>query len=470
MKKLVVTLVCLLFVGAGAAWYFMREKDKARDVLPADATAVAVIEPAELFEALGLSLNEVKKLVWNLEDLAEAIDLKEPVYAFASESGLTGIALNVNNADKLEKAAASFSFASEEDDGYLWIANSTSIGCIGDDKMLLIAPVSETEQDALRPEMMKLMKQGRRDVPLLDKANRQRGSLRVSTSLSNLPKEYLPKGFRSSGAFLSAAMAIGKKDITLSAKVEDEEGKPFSFNPDGEELLHPINGLLPTIVPDRPFAWLCLGVKGEQLLRILRSGPQVSAALMALNVSFFDADLMLKAIDGDVVVMVPKANLTHPDVLITAQISNSDFLKEAKDWDTNSLIGGMSLRKRGEADDYVFTFRGERVYFGVRGGLLYMASSEHLASQLLQESELDNLHSMVAGKYLSGSVDVGQLLKAYPSVALLLTAIPSLGEAVKAVDKLEVTSNKPQSIELSLKTNEPIKDIMSNFWKLMKGK
>jgi hypothetical protein len=77
---------------------------------------------------------------------------------------------------------------------------------------------------------------------------------------------------------------------------------------------------------------------------------------------------------------------------------------------------------------------------------------------------------MVAGKYLSGSVDVGQLLKAYPSVALLLTAIPSLGEAVKAVDKLEVTSNKPQSIELSLKTNEPVKDIMSNFWKLMKGK
>ena len=443
----------------------MREKDKARDVLPADATAVAVIEPAELFEALGLSFNEVKKLVWNLEDLAEAIDLKEPVYAFASESGLTGIALNVNNADKLEKAAASFSFASEEDDGYLWIANSTSIGCIGDDKMLLIAPVSETEQDALRPEMMKLMKQGRRDVPLLDKANRQRGSLRVSTSLSNLPKEYLPKGFRSSGAFLSAAMAIGKKDITLSAKVEDEEGKPFSFNPDGEEFLHPINGLLPTIVPDHPFAWLCLGVKGEQLLRILRSySPQLSSTLMALNVAFFDADLLLKAIDGDVILMLPKADFTQKEMLVTAHISNSDFLKEAKDWNTTSIQGGMSLRKRGEADDYVFTFRNEKLYFGVRGEMLYLSSSERLADQILQESEQGSLQPMAAGKYLCGTVDVGKLLKDNPAATLLLAAVPPVAKAVRALDKFEVTCPTSQSIELRLKTNEPVKEIMSSLW------
>ncbi len=465
MKKLVIGIVCLLLVGTVAAWYIMRDGDKARDILPADATAVAVIEPAGLFKALGLSLDKVSNKVEDLRDLIEAFDLEEPVYAFASESGLTGFALNVNNADKLKKAAANFNFNSDEDDGYMWITGSHLMGCSDGDKLLLCGPDLPTKQ-----EMVRLMKQGRQDVPLLDKANRQKGYLRVSTSLSNLPREFMPKGFKSSDAFLSAALSIGKQDVTLSAKVEDEDGKPFLFNPEGEELLQSINGLLPTVVPDHPFAWLCLGVKGEQLLKILRCGPRVSAALMALNVSFFDADLMLKAIDGDVVIMMPKANLSHPEVLITAEISNSDFLKEAKDWDTNSTLGGMSLRKRGEADDYVFTFQGEKLYFGVRGGLLYMASSEHLASQVLQESAVSNLQPMVAGKYLSGSVDVGQLLKAYPSVALLLTAIPSLGEAVKAVDKLEVTSNKPQSIELSLKTNEPVKVIMSNFWKLMKGK
>ena len=471
MKKLVFIVITLL-AAAAAAWYFLRPGDKARDVVPADAVAVGVLQSARLVEALGLTSGEVKELAASLGDLAEAVDIGKPAYAFVSERGLSGVAINVNDADKLLSVASAFGFASTSGSGYQWLTNSSAIGCFDDDKLLLCGPASVAEQDALRSEMLRLMKQARQDVPILEKANRQEGFLRLSAPLESLPKEYVPKGFDVSGALLSTSLSLGRQDITLSAKVEDKDGKPYSGCPEGEELLRPIDGLLLTALPDNPFAWFCMGVKGGQLLKFLRHVPQVSSMLMMLNVAFFDADLLLKAIDGDVVLMVPKADFIHPEALITAHISNSDFLKNAEDWDTTSSVGDMNLRRRGE-NDYVFSFQGQSAYFGVRGDLLYIATSERLAEQGARSrgqgargkeqgargKEQGARGKEQGGKYLSGSVDLSQLVRSYASVALMLGAAPQLYEAVDALDRLNIKSEAPLSFELSLTTKKPIKEI-----------
>ena len=462
MKKLVFIAVIVL-AAAAAAWYFLRPGDKARDVVPADAVAVAVFNPLELFKGLGLKVEEVNELDQSLKDLMAAVDMEEPVYAFAMKSGLTGMVLNVSDAGKLQETASSFGYASEQQQGMMWITNSQSIGCLDADKLLLCGPALGSQQDALRSEMLHLMKQSRQDVPLLDKSSLQDGFLRLSASLSSLPKEYVPGDVKVSDAFLNASLSIGNQNIALSASVVDEEGKPLGSLLAGEELLRPIEGLLPTVLPDNPFAWLCLNIKGEQLLRILRSSPKVGAALMMLNVAFFDADLMLKAIDGDVVVMMPEADLARKEVVVTARVSNTDFLKGAEEWDTTSMQNGMSLRKRGEADDYVFTYQGEKLCFGVRGDFLYLASSERMADRVLLESEQGILQPMVAGKYLCGSVDLGQLVKNYALAAIMLGAAPQLYEAVDAVDKLHLTADRPQSIHLDLTTKKPIKEIVAKL-------
>ncbi len=469
MKKLAIALVCLLLAGAAGAWYFLRTNDKARNVLPADATSVAVLDPIELIEGLGLSPEDVGNLDGDMKDLIEAFDLTNPVYAFATEGNSSCIALNVRDADKLKKAASNFNFASEEQSGYQWIASSNAIGCFDKEKLLLCGPVSTSEQNALRPELLKLMKQSGQEVPILEKVDGQKGFLRLCSSLNSIPKDQLPPGYDASGAFLNTSLSFGKQDITFSAKVEDKDGKPYSGRPEGEELLCPIKGLLPTVLPDQPFAWFSIGVKGEQLLKFLRIGPQVSAMLMMLNVTFFDADLLLKAINGDVVVMMPKADLERHEVLITAEISNSDFLKNADDWDTTSSVDDMGLRKRGE-NDYVFSFQGEQVFWGVRGGLLYISSSESLANQVLQESGSGLLQPKVAGKYMCGSIDIAQLVQNYAPLMLILSAVPQLHDAVTAIDKLTFSADTPQSFELSLQTNKPVKDVMSNLVKLLSRK
>lgn len=460
MKKLIIALLCLTILGATITWFFLRSNDNARDALPADATVVAVIEPAQFVEGLGLNLNDFTKMASVLCNIEGSIDFTKPFYAFTTEKSLSGFTFNVEDADELLKCLTSLGYASEEQNSFHWIANNNSIGCIDENKMLLCF-ASTTQQDELRNEMTKLMKQAHQDLLLYEKANKQTGFLKISSSLSSLPKKQMPLGFSTSGAFLNASLAIGSQDFTLSANLEDEDGEPYNISSKGEELLRPIEGLLPTARSANPFAWLSMGVKGEQILKMLRRYPKISTTLMAMNVAFFDADQILKAIEGDVIIMMPKAD----EMLITARISNSDFLNNAKDWDTTSSINGMSLRKRGPDDDYVFNLREKHIYFGVRGELLYIASTEKLANQILQESETDILFNTTAGKYISGSLDIAQLINA----STILRMLPVVRELTDAFESVSVTANSPQSIKLSVHTSKPIKEIVPKFCKLMTG-
>lgn len=452
MKKLVIGILVLLLVGVAAYLYFHRDSDKARDVLPADATAVAVFEPAELLDGLGLKKEKASKLVMNLEDLVEGVNLAKPVYAFATQDEFSGIALNVRDVKRLLKAAALFNYASEEQNGYQWIANSNSIGCIDEDKLLILnAPVAE--QDALRGEMMKLMKQARQEVPALNEM-KQDGFLRLNTTLDKLPKEAsfsLPANINLSDARLNAALGIGKKDITLSAALQTPQ-------PLMDKVMQPIRGNLSGMGPAEPVFWLCTSMKGENLLQLLRSQPQLRTALLGLNMAV-DVDMMLKAIDGDISIVVPRLDLKNPDVLLMATLSNTDFLQNADDWDNVAKIS---------PSDFVATIEGTRTYFGVKNGLLYVANSQQMASQAALQTV--GAMDVPSGKYLYASFNAGQIIKSYPELSMMLSIMPQLRDAVEAIDGVTISADAQQNFELSLKTNKPVKDVISKLLKLLTGR
>ncbi len=453
MKKLVIGILVLLLVGVAAYLYFHRDSDKARDVLPADATAVAVFEPAELLDGLGLKKEKASKLVMNLEDLVEGVNLAKPVYAFATQDEFSGIALNVKDVKRLLKAAALFNYASEEQNGYHWIANSNSIGCIDDDKMLIVGPVAEEQQDALRDEMMSLMKQARQEVPALNEM-KQNGFLRLNTTLDKLPKEAsfsLPANINLSDARLNAALGIGKKDITLSAALQSPQ-------PLMDKVMQPIRGNLSGMGPAEPVFWLCTSMKGENLLQLLRSQPQLRTALLGLNMAV-DVDMMLKAIDGDISIVVPRLDLKNPDVLLMATLSNTDFLQNADDWDNVAKIS---------PSDFVATIEGTRTYFGVKNGLLYVANSQQMASQAALQTV--GAMDVPSGKYLYASFNAGQIIKSYPELSMMLSIMPQLRDAVEAIDGVTISADAQQNFELSLKTNKPVKDVISKLLKLLTGR
>ena len=462
MKKLVFGILALLLIGVAVYWFFHRDNDKARDVLPENASAAVVFEPAELFRELDFPLDKVSKLVLNLEDLMDAIDLKKPVYAFASEDGLSGVALNLKDADKLLKAATTFSYASEKQKGYQWIANSNSIGCLDTDKLLLLYPVPETQQEDLRDKMVKLMTQKRKDVPVLELAEGQEGVVQACTALAALPKQYaksLPADIDLSNAFLSAALRMDEKAIAYSMKVEGAENLSVP--------LAPIKGNLIGLEPEEPLVWACVNMKGEELLALLRKENQLRTALLALNMCI-DADMMIKAIDGDVTIAIPEVE-ERPNFLLTATLSNTDFLENADDWKGG---GSVSFSKRGKADFLIVLDNNVEVFFGVRDGKLYIASNEELADKACQKADAENYQKEAKGRYLSASFDVEKLfqdLRRRPSTMSIVLSLPQIREVTDALERVSLTADSPQGVELSLKTNKPVKDIYSNFFSMLTG-
>jgi hypothetical protein len=456
MKKLILIIIALLIAGAAAAWFFNRNNDKARCVLPADATSVVVFEPAELITGLGLKAGDFKNLPADVEDLLEAIDLTKPVYAFSTESGKSGISMSLKDSKTFVQKISSAGFADEEQQGLRWRANGSCIGCIDKDKLLVFAPVNESQQNELRPEMTKLMRQSKQNVPVLNNLA-DKGFLRISTALDNLPKEFtaaLPQGINLHDARLNAAFGIGKKDITVSAALQTP--KPLME----EDFLRPIKGSPMNIGSADPLFSLCMNINGESLLNQLRKVPQIREALLGLNMAV-DVDMMLKAIDGDVMLAVPKLDLQNPDIIFTASLANTDFLKNAEDWD--------GVKKRG-ASDFVASFQGSQAYFGVKDNCLYLTTSASLANNTSVEGELSTLQSQTKGKYLSASLNAAQIIKSYPAISIVLAAMPQLRESVEAIDGVTLYANSPQSYELSLKTNKPIKDVVGNLKGLITGK
>ena len=458
MKKLAIGIIALLLVGVAAYWFFHRDNDKARNVLPEDATAAMMFEPAELVSELGLNLKDIFNLASAFGDVEGTIDLTKPVYGFTTESGMSGLALNVEDAEKLLKLITTFGFASEEKDGFNWIANKDYIGCFDKDKMLVVNALLP-QQDELRDEIVKLMTQSRKDVPALDKAKDQKGVFHASTALSNIPKQYaasLPEGTDLSKAFFNCGLRIEKKALVYAAKLDGVDNLSIP--------LSPIKGNLSGVVSEEPFAWICASMKGEELLPYMRKVNELRTALLALNMCV-DADMMIKAIDGDVMIAMPKLDLNQslPGIIFTATLNNTDFLKNADDW--------KQVSKRG-ANDFVMSQDGINFFFGVRDDKLYITNSEELANNAFQKGSASNFQKDAKGKFLSASINAGQIIKAAsldPSAAIVLN-IPQVREAVEALDRVSLNADSKQSFEFSVETNKPVKDIYKNLISLLTGK
>lgn len=52
----------------------------------------------------------------------------------------------------------------------------------------------------------------------------------------------------------------------------------------------------------------------------------------------------------------------------------------------------------------------------------------------------------------------------------MMLAIPQIRDLVNAVDRISLNADSPQSFELSVETNKPVKDIIQKLQSLLTGK
>ena len=165
-KKLFVIIALLLACACCAAWYFMKDRDDARQLLPEDATSVLVFEPLELLDGLGLGASDLDIVPTDVKNLIESVDLTKPIYVFDTRTSGRGVCLCLRDADKFMDSGAALGFTSERNGESKWMTGSNSI-CLTDGRKALFMITPQPDSDAIRPAMQKLMTQGKREAPLL---------------------------------------------------------------------------------------------------------------------------------------------------------------------------------------------------------------------------------------------------------------------------------------------------------------
>lgn len=448
MKKLILPLVALLLVAAAAAWYFLRKSNDARNVIPSDAIAVAEFEPFELVRTYGLSVTDIPKMTAD----GYGIDFTRPIYAFITKNGLMCLTLNVTD----EKAFTEFvrlywGFASEEERGMLWLSSKSTTGYLADGKAIIAGPLSIAEQDAVKPQLAALLRQGRQDVPLLDEIEKQQGVLRLAVPAGSLlAQSFSQQQLSESGvklspdAMLFAALRFGPQDVTISASIS-------GLDKELTNVFRPIEGSIDGLQASFPFLRACTNISGDKLLPLLRRIPQLRTTLLALNM-VIDADMMLRAVDGDVTLTLSPCKLPmQSDYLLTAELSNTDFLAHADDWKTG-FASGVQFVDRGN-NDYLIIYDGKKVFFGLRDGRLYVTSNPQLNLQTALPEELE----AEQGKYLRAYLDAKRTLDYLGLPHYLHPYIAGW------LNRLTLTVTSAESMELQLTTKQPIEDILSKI-------
>lgn len=452
MKKAIVSAVAVCLVVAVAACYFLRASDNARSIIPADATAVAMFDATACAEALDLTATELLSLVWRNEAESTGIDFARPCYAFVSKSGYVGVALNVDDEKSLRRTMERLGYSCGQQRGYSWLTNQNTIGCMRDGKLLLCGPVSVGQQDALRPEMVRLMTQSRQHSPLLSRLEQQeKGLLQLCASMEALPQRFLHKGIDRNDAIFNAAVRVGKQDITCRCSVVKQDGSPLVFP--FLEMMHPIAE--PHHYIDDNVFWACANIKGDKLLPLLRQDKMLRMTLMLMNMCV-DADMIIQAIDGDVTVTATAAN----DYLLTAKLANTDFLANVNDWGTAAM--GIHFEKITQTD-YIIKYGHQTVYFGIVGRQLYIASNPAMVAIARKPAPETKLLPDAQGKYLCGTVSIGHFVRSNTSLASLLGLSPLARKVVEEVERIDVTADAPSDIELRLSTVHSMREIITSL-------
>lgn len=414
MNKKTITLI-----GAGALAFLLglaipfilnSRNDAYTHALPADATAIARLDIKAFLHSADLSPKDLMRLLrcfseeaaaadHDSKDLPLGLDMKRPLYAFASGAGNFGLVAAVDDDDELAAYCESVraqGHASEitRQRGYSWVTlEDRWLLAFDDDKALLMGPAVGAAQEQLHGEMGRLLEQDKKDSglssPLFDELKKKDEPLAAIVAPEVFPSMFYPvlrslKVTSQADALVALSLETDDNELELEANVLAYSDAVKAELKRVSALFRPIKASFVDNTHAENVGWMTVNVQGEQLLDLLRSNPTVRTTLIALNL-VFDLDRILRAVDGDVALEVTRATLPVrmslsdfrlKDLYLCAQVSNTDFLSGASSWG-NALIGVQALSQQ----DFALNLGNQPLYFGVADKTFYLGSERGLAQE-----------------------------------------------------------------------------------------
>ncbi len=399
--------VCILFFASCS------KKDYAT-VIPADATFVAQVNLADLAAEADLKNTPAMNLLKGYVGLVASgderemvravlddpsvmgIDFTAPAYIFETIDHCWGLVLRVSDSGDLEnafKVLAKQQLASKptEKEDLMWTSLLGDINVAFDDHRLLIlvAQQDDVTPATLRRQMTSLFTQeydlsfpASENMSKLDDAE---GSVAVYSRMAALPQDMaqsfagvLPQGVRAADVEVSLSVSFDDGCAVLRTKMFSQNERVQKLFDESNEHQHKIQGEFLGAASDNFFAWVSMGCEGKWLLQLLKQNEDAKQALFMLERGI-DIEQMLSSIDGDVTLVLPEEpaaeGLTKSNFIALAQLDNSDFLDDVKNWIPTAHEYGITLRPNGDKH-FVMQAQDMQLQWGVEDKTLFFATPQ----------------------------------------------------------------------------------------------
>ncbi|MCF0198075.1 MAG: DUF4836 family protein [Bacteroidaceae bacterium] len=369
----VLAIIVVVVVGS----FFFKSSVALRSALPADVMMVGRVNLPDLMTECEADADALSTALDKLP--ATGIRYSQPFYFFASR-GYFGAVVALENADELEDFLKKQGEVTEQR-GLKWASKDGFLLTFDDDRLMLMGPATDAEQDALRNTLYACMKQKESESgaqsDLFGQLEERTEAAVAVLSLAALPeivsepiKKYMPKGVRLDDIGLTAALRFSGDRATLSLQLQEKSEKATAFCQQLQGALKPIEGVLRSSSVQQPFVQVEMGVRGERFLECLRQNPEVRTQLLAANM-LFDLDMIVRSVDGDVLLTCPRFSLTDRDFLLQARVTDTVFLEHVASWNDGATaevgvrfqsLGNGLYRCSAKGAEYSFGAAGQRFF------------------------------------------------------------------------------------------------------------
>lgn len=408
-------LVALCLLVGGLFWLFCRDEGDAYvRALPEDVTLVGRVNAQELVLQNGLKLADLPRLLSDTDQ--SGVDYGQTGYFFAFQS-YYGLLLPLEDTEGFLQAMAPHHSGVERQRGFSWTTlDGTFLLAADDEKALIVGPATGAEQETLRNTLYTCMTQktGGNASPLFKALGAQKAPVALAANWGVLPEQFrsvwaagMPKEMLAEDLVLTAGLAMRRNELTLDLQLQAEDDQANAYLDSLDEVLKPLDGSLLPTAPANPFFHIEAGLRGGKLIELLRKNPATRTQLLGLNM-LFDLDMILKSIDGNVALTMPKFALLKQNYLLQARVTDDGFMKNVASWNDGPTYDAGVQFLPARNDMYLCAFKGSAYYFGVRDQRLLVSTDESLLMPIAPyETQVD---PEAQGARLYARVDLSWLM------------------------------------------------------------
>ncbi len=383
------------------------------NVIPADATLVASVDLKKIAEKGDLANSQLVSLVNNYMGLVVSgndkqkmtdivsdpskmgVDFSLPVYLFKTKNEFVGMVMKISSESRFEDFITTLSAQGlcsrpVEREGLKWASLLEDIDFAYNDNCVLFLISLDDEGGAMRKVEINALYAGTEENSFQSTKHYSRmlelnKDVVIYSNTGVLPssfaknmKAFLPANVRNADVEVIASLDFSDGKAVLSAELYSENDKVQQVLSCGSDNLRKIEGRYIDSPAKDFFVWGCCGVQGKWLLDVLKQDKEIRQMLFLLECGI-DVEMMIKAIDGDVAVVLPNVFITSDtsdvDYIVTANVGNTDFLADVDYWRKSMKTFGIEMNAVGK-DTYLLKTGNYELQWGVEDDNLFFATPE----------------------------------------------------------------------------------------------